>query len=173
MTDSVHVLLNSEWADIFSHSLTKILFFLPKLNRMKQVFKNTFKTKHPSPWMSWLTSVRCHPGSCLRSRTFLWWGMASPWANHLFGSCTIYFDPGCIIEVEVGRDNKCTTMKYAKVVAFPENKGVRMVLVGDMFQLLVSLQIPVDAGRRDPPSCWMTKGSTRQTRCLPRNGCLS
>jgi len=44
-------------------------------------------------------------------------------------------------------------MKYAKVVAFPENNGVRMVLVGDMVQLIVFLQIPVDAGRQDLPSC--------------------
>lgn len=39
------------------------------------------------------------------------------------------------------------------VVAFPENNGVRMVLVGGMFPLFVFLQTPADAGRQDLPSC--------------------
>lgn len=39
------------------------------------------------------------------------------------------------------------------VVDFPGNNGVRMVLVGDMLELLVFLQTPADAGRQDLPSC--------------------
>ena len=86
-----------------------------------------------------LITLRCHPGSCLRSRTFLWWGMVIRSTGKVHNPTGIWFR-----FIFLGRYMSLT------VVAFPENNGVGMVLVGDMFQLIVFLQNP--CGCRSPGS---------------------